>query len=125
MTSELHPTEVTDREQRLGFIVDHDANPRKHYLGEPETVPAVVCPVGPSDRVIKLRDPNGTIHYRAQRYGSWAFSNSEEKKWLPAGDAEHFDPDEAVTLAQAQVGKEVEPKIVVADPNQGEQNFGG
>lgn len=45
---------------------------------------------------------------------------SEEKQWLPAGQTEELDPEKAIKLVEAQVGKEVTPKIVI--PRKGGKN---
>jgi hypothetical protein len=63
------PNDITELEQQAGFQIISIENPEGHYAFSTQMIPAVVCPIGPSDRVLKVRQPDGVVHYRHQRYG--------------------------------------------------------
>lgn len=114
------PNDITESEQQAGFQIISIENPEGHYALSAQMIPAVVCPIGPSDRVLKVRQPDGVVHYRHQRYGLWrSQAEDEEPKWLPAvGNEMHFLPEDAVAAARSRLGEECETPIVIKVPGE-------
>lgn len=110
--------EINDSDRAAGFAEKNIENPKGHYFLEQPEIPAVICEVGPSDRIIKLNETNGISIYRHQRYGLWPFQKDENKAtWLPCGDEYWFRPSDAVAAVKNKIGKECKTvPIKVIDP---------
>lgn len=109
-------TKITDEETKAGFVATILPNDNSHFLGEPETVEGVICPIGESDRLLKTVNPEGQETYVHQRFGRWAHSPQGEPKWLPAFAGEPCSPQKAVDLANSRLDTDAEIKIVNAVP---------
>ncbi|BBO80450.1 hypothetical protein DSCO28_10160 [Desulfosarcina ovata subsp. sediminis] len=107
MSSKFIADEISEDDSTAGFEEKSIDNPNGHYCLESPQIPAVICEVGPSDRIIKLNEINGIPYYKHQRYGLWPFQTDESKAtWLQCGDEYWFRPDDAVAAVKAKVGKE-------------------
>ena len=107
MSSQFIADEITKNDEVAGFEEKSIDNPNGHYYLEDPQIPAVICEVGHSDRIIKLNETNGISYYRHQRYGLWPFQTDEGKAaWLPCGDEYWFRPEDAVAAVKQKVGKE-------------------
>jgi len=106
------PTTISEAEKKAGFKIDEIDNPDGHYAFSPSKIPAVICPIGPSDRVIKMIDPNKQVFYRGQRYGKALLP---DVKWRPL-EVVDIDPCAAVAKAKALVGQPVSPTIITLVP---------
>ena len=116
----LYPTDLSEEERQAGFSIRSVNDPHGHYrdalslhqaLVPPKLIPAVVCYVGPSDRVIKKQSADGTINYRGQRYGKATVGESDAK-WRTIAEVRSLSPSDAVAKASTWLGKEVHPKII-------------
>jgi hypothetical protein len=82
--ADFHPysDELTGREADLGFQLREVKNPHGEFAYSLPTVRAVVLPLGPSDRIIKLNNPTtGRPAYQHQRYGTWTMTVRAD--WKP------------------------------------------
>jgi hypothetical protein len=115
MKNEMFPDSLTQEEENLGYQIEETDNTEGQYAFHLHTMKAVVCRLGPSDRIIKMRDPSGTIIYKRQRFGTWGWDTKGTPSWLPFGDTWDYSPEEAILKVRA--GVQVESvKITMHDP---------
>ena len=110
-------SQLTEAEQKLGYVVMDVDNPRANYSGEPTKVRAVVFVLGESDVIIKLNDPiRRGVSYSHQRYGRYPvlgpFKEQPEPQWQPVGGP-YWEPAQAIQ--QAQSGK-INVKVIPCKP---------
>jgi hypothetical protein len=99
--ADLFPSELTDLEREVGFVVRKIENPDGHYAGYPPTIDAVVYSLSPSRRIVKLLLPEGRIGYQLQRYGRYSFKPpGAASSWLP--DQNFSVPDPAFVVEYFQ-----------------------
>ena len=107
MSSRFIADEITDLDKAAGFEKKSIENPNGYYFLEAPEIPAVICEMGYSDRIIKLNETNGIPYYRYQRYGLWPFQTDDGKAtWLQCGDEYWFRPEEAVAAVKQKIGKD-------------------
>jgi hypothetical protein len=73
---------LSEQDQSLGFIRVLVANPEFEYAYHSRLTPAVIFPLGESDRIIKLNNPGGQPEYQHQTFGTYGSSGKPD--WLPA-----------------------------------------
>lgn len=59
-------TKLTEQDREIGFVIEQIDNPKAHYLGEPQTLSAVVLNISPVERIIKIKSPWGKENYLHQ-----------------------------------------------------------
>jgi hypothetical protein len=118
---DLFPSDITPEEIAAGFSVQEIDNPSGHYAFSPPTIQAVVFPLEPSDRIVKMWNPvHNHVEYKRQRYGTWAWDKTGQPEWLPFGDTTDYDPNDAILKARAGVQDDSMAKITPHVPPGGD-----
>ncbi len=99
----MYPIEITEEERKLNFELQEIKNPEAHYEFNPVTIKAVICRLGPSDRIIKLCDPSGRVRYLHQRYGILECQKDKDSSpdWHPLREP---DDDPIAAIKKSKLG---------------------
>ena len=92
---------LTDAERRCGFVTASEG---------------IIYTLDRSNRIIRMVAPDGTISYKRQMYGRWAWDKQKttDPTWHPYSGTFYLTPQQAVDNA----GKEVEDvKIMPCETN--------
>ena len=120
-----YTTELTPEESKLGFSVIEFKNPQsKFFAGMPETVLGVAKMIGQSDRIVKMKVPEGGFSFKHQRFGYLSNDRFRDNlDWLPVGGPKsiYSSASHAVQMIESGIADESEtdaPKIIPVDPNE-------
>ncbi len=110
-----YSNELTDAEQRLGYIRAYVNNPDFEYAGHSSLTTAVIFRLGRGDRIIKWRRPDGVMEYSHQIFGT--YGSGGQPDWRPAL-VNFDDAGLAIRSAQRRVDRNdpLAPRIVPGDP---------
>jgi hypothetical protein len=104
--ADLFPTDLTEGERSTGFVQQAIENPDAHYVGQPQTITAVVCTLSASRRIVKIRLPGDRVGYQLQRHGHYSFFTTGRKpEWLPDLNFSIHDPVFAVQYFQSELAE--------------------
>ncbi|WP_374028139.1 hypothetical protein ACES2J_06160 [Bdellovibrio bacteriovorus] len=93
--SDIYRTDLTPEEVAAGFTLTDVPNPKGHYFLEPRNIQAVVKPLSPTQRLIKMESPiDGTISYAHQAY----IDNVGSDNWRPVAQAAYSVSEAASRL---------------------------
>lgn len=100
----MYPTNLTEREKKLGFRILQMSNPKSLYIGEPATVDAVVYELDQSNRIVKIEWTDGSVRYSHQRLITMTRQHQSCSEWKPVGKPTS-DPVGAIALARTAIKK--------------------
>lgn len=109
----LYSDELTDKEKKLGFVKAFVPNPQHQYYGHPSIMPAVILPLGKSNRLIKTNcppplsglnypTPPSGCSYSHEVFGTYPHGRPEDAGWIPVGVGGM--PDVELAIAAARKG---------------------
>lgn len=100
MKDDDHIANITADEKSAGFEL---------------TSEGVISKIGPSDRLIRTKAPDGAITYKRQTFGRWAWdkAGTTPPAWHPHSGIFYLTPAQAAFNAPTEQG---DVKIIVSDP---------
>jgi hypothetical protein len=109
--------ELTEADKKSGFVLMVVKNPHARYMGQPESVKAVVLRLSITDRIIKLYETrNGMPGYQHQRYGRLEIVKDMPAEWTPLTSVV-FHPQMEVDVVKSVTAEMSKgSKIIPVDP---------
>jgi hypothetical protein len=124
-TANPYAKELTDEEQRLGFVIRETVNPRARFVSHPEKVEAVLYEINKHDRIIKMHTHiQGSATYKLQRYGRWRGEPDDKAPgWKALSDVPYATPEtvlKAIADGMEHLLKQhkgmAQPQVVPCEP---------
>ena len=113
---EYYSNDLTPEDEIIGFKLLEVLNPLAEFADEVKYVTAVVFAIGSSDRIIKLKNPDGKPSYQHQFFGM--YGDSGRNDWKPVQIA---FPSAVMAIHTWQAGRDnigdpIFPKVEPGDP---------
>ena len=103
----VYNDQLTPQESQAGFIRAYVSDPNHVYDGHGSIIPAVILPVRPGVRFLKLTNPSGGCSYVVQAYATYSFGSLEDAHWIPVVSGM---PTVELAIAAARRGPEIKFK---------------